>query len=211
VAQTLEDKLARELFLVLDDVDEAGISQAAGQLIALLCRQAPPKLHLVVSSRAEPPFPIERLRGQGAVLELAGADLAFTEEEVAELVARVTSEADPGTAARLYTLTAGWPAAVRLAVEALRATVPAEREAVLDRARQPGGSVYRYLAAEVLAAEPDEVRRLISVVARAWLRPGSARSSASRGRVRYYGPWPGAASSSRGVASAWDGSPSAHL
>ena len=169
VAQALEDKLARELFLVLDDVDEVGISQAAGQLIALLCRQAPPKLHLVVSSRAEAPFPIERLRGQGAVLELAGADLAFTEEEVAELVARVTGEADPGTAVRLHRLTAGWPAAVRLAVEALRATVPAEREAVLDRARQPGGSVYRYLAAEVLAAEPGEVKRLISVVARAGL------------------------------------------
>jgi LuxR family maltose regulon positive regulatory protein len=51
VAQTLEEKLARELFLVLDDVDELGISQAAGQLIALLCRQAPPKLHLVAGWR----------------------------------------------------------------------------------------------------------------------------------------------------------------
>ena len=120
-----------------------------------------------MSSRAEPPFPIERLRGRGHVLEIAGSDLLFTEDEVAEVVARVTGEPDPGTAAHLYRLTDGWPAAVRLAVEALRATVPDEREAVLDRARQPGGSVYRYLAAEVLAAEPEEVRRLIAVVARA--------------------------------------------
>ena len=167
LAQALDEGLARELVLVLDDLDEAGTSPATGQLIASFCRQAPPRIHLVVSSRAEPPFPIERLRGRGHVLEIAGSDLLFTEDEVAEVVARVTGEPDPGTAAHLYRLTDGWPAAVRLAVEALRATVPDEREAVLDRARQPGGSVYRYLAAEVLAAEPEEVRRLIAVVARA--------------------------------------------
>jgi ATP/maltotriose-dependent transcriptional regulator MalT/DNA-binding SARP family transcriptional activator len=167
VAQTLEEKLARELFLVLDDIDEFGMSSGAAQLIASLCRQAPPRFHLVVSSRAEPPFPIERLRGQGHVLELAGSDLSFTEEEVAELVALTIGEPDPNVAGLLYKLTHGWPAAVRLAVEALQRTTPAEREPVLERARQPGGSVYRYLAGEVLAAAPEEVRRLIAVAARA--------------------------------------------
>lgn len=167
VAQTLEENLARELFLVLDDIDEFGTSSVAGDLIASLCRQAPPRFHLVVSSRAEPPFPIQRLRGQGHVLELAGSDLSFTEEEVAELLARAIGEPDPSIAGRLYKLTHGWPAAVRLAVEALQRAAPAERELVLERARQPGGSVYRYLAAEVLATEPDEVRRLMAVAARA--------------------------------------------
>ena len=86
---------------------------------------------------------------------------------MAELVARATGDEARATAARLYKLTEGWPAAVRLAVEAVRAAGPVEPEAVLDRPSQPGGSVYRYLANEVLAAEPDEVRRLIAVVARA--------------------------------------------
>jgi ATP/maltotriose-dependent transcriptional regulator MalT/DNA-binding SARP family transcriptional activator len=167
LAQALEESLGRELVLVLDDLDEAKSSLATGQLIASFCRQAPSRVHIVVSSCTEPPFPIERLRGRGHVLEISGSDLSFTEEEVAEVVARFTGEPDPGTAARLYRLTEGWPAAVRLAVEALRATLPDERQAVLDRAGQPGGSVYSYLASEVLAAQPDEVRRLIAVVARA--------------------------------------------
>jgi DNA-binding SARP family transcriptional activator/ATP/maltotriose-dependent transcriptional regulator MalT len=152
---------------VLDDIDALGTSSVAGQLIASLCRQAPLRFHLVVSSRAEPPFPIERLRGQGHVLELAGSDLSFTEEEVAELVALLIAGPGPNVAGRLYKLTHGWPAAVRLAVEALQRTDPSERELVLERARQPGGSVYRYLAGEVLAGEPDEVRRLMAVAARA--------------------------------------------
>ncbi|HTW07779.1 MAG TPA: BTAD domain-containing putative transcriptional regulator [Acidimicrobiales bacterium] len=167
LAQALEENLARELFLVLDDLHDVGTSPAAGQFITSLCRQAPANFHLVVSSRVEPPFAIERLRGRGQVLELSGSDLSFTKGEVAEVVTMVTGEADPGVAARLYQLTEGWPAAVRLAAEALRAVEPAERDGVLDRARQPGGSVYRYLAAEVLAAEPEEVRRLIAVVAQA--------------------------------------------
>ena len=57
LAQALDEGLARELVLVLDDLDEAGTSPATGQLIASLCRQAPPRFHLVVSSRAEPRSP----------------------------------------------------------------------------------------------------------------------------------------------------------
>jgi DNA-binding SARP family transcriptional activator/Tfp pilus assembly protein PilF len=69
----------------------------------------------------------------------------------------------------LHDLTGGWPAAVRLAIEALLAAPLSERGAALDRLRQPGGTLYRYLAAEVLGSEPEEVRRLIAVVARAGL------------------------------------------
>ena len=36
-------------------------------------RHAPPTLHVVLASRDEPPFPIERLRGQGQVVELTAA------------------------------------------------------------------------------------------------------------------------------------------
>jgi DNA-binding SARP family transcriptional activator len=166
LAQALEENLSRELLVVLDDVDELDPSRATGQLIASLCRQAPPSVHLVLSSRAGPPFPIERLRGQGQVLEVGGADLAFTADEVEELVRGVTGDGDATTATSLHQLTDGWPAAVRLAVEALRSAPRDERGTVLERLRQPGGALYRYLAGEVLATEPEEVRRLIAVVAR---------------------------------------------
>ena len=50
--------------------------------VEALCRQAPEALHVVLVSRAEPAFSIDRLRGQGQVLELGGADLAFDADEV---------------------------------------------------------------------------------------------------------------------------------
>ncbi|HUC13235.1 MAG TPA: hypothetical protein VMS00_02165, partial [Acidimicrobiales bacterium] len=166
LAQALDESLPRELLLLLDNVDEVGRSPASGSLIASLCRQAPPDVHIVLSSRTAPPFPIERLRGQGQVLELEGADLSFTAEDVAELVRHLTGEDDAATAQAIHQLTEGWPAAVRLAIEALRPVPLPERASALQRLRQPGGALYRYLAAEVLAAEPDEVRRLIAIVAR---------------------------------------------
>ena len=120
LAQALEENLSHELLVVLDDVDELDPSRATGQLIASLCRQAPPSVHLVLSSRAGPPFPIERLRGQGQVLEVGGAARRSPQTKWKKLVRGVTGDGDATTATSLHQLTDGWPAAVRLAVEALR-------------------------------------------------------------------------------------------
>jgi DNA-binding SARP family transcriptional activator/Tfp pilus assembly protein PilF len=166
LARALEDNLGRELCCLLDDLDEVGLSSAAGELIASLCRQAPANFHLVISSRTEPPFAIDRLRGRGQVLELTGTELSFDESEVAALVAKHVGEPARPISNYLHALTDGWPAAVRLGVEALRNVAPEDRFGALERLRRPGGSLYGYLAAEVLGAEPEQVRRLISIVAR---------------------------------------------
>ena len=63
--------------------------------MAGLCRQAPATLHIVLSSRRDPPFPVARLRGQGQVLDLAAADLAFTADETAAVV-RAAGATRPG-------------------------------------------------------------------------------------------------------------------
>lgn len=38
-------------------------------------------MHLVISSRTDPPLPISRLRARGQMNELGAAELAFTESE----------------------------------------------------------------------------------------------------------------------------------
>jgi ATP/maltotriose-dependent transcriptional regulator MalT/DNA-binding SARP family transcriptional activator len=166
LAQGFQDQLSGDLLLVLDDVDEVGPSPATGQFIASLCRQAPPSLHIALSSRTDPPFPIERLRGRGQVLDVGGADLAFSRAEVSELLQQLTEKEDPVTAAAVHRLSDGWPAAVRLAIEAVGALPGPERGGALDHLGHPGGLLYRYLAGEVLANEGEGVRRLISRAAR---------------------------------------------
>jgi ATP/maltotriose-dependent transcriptional regulator MalT len=165
ICETLESELRRDLVLVLEDVHEANGARGAIQVIESLCRQAPERLRLVLTSRAELPFPIERLRGQGHVLELSGAELAFDVTETGELLATLAEADDTDAAAELHAATGGWPAAVRLAVEALRGVAPRDRAAALERIRQPGGPLLAYLAAEVFAHEPPAVESLVRTVA----------------------------------------------
>jgi ATP/maltotriose-dependent transcriptional regulator MalT/DNA-binding SARP family transcriptional activator len=167
VCETLQAELRRDLVLVLDDVHETNGAPGAVHVIESLCRQAPDRFHLVVASRSELPFPIERLRGQGQVLELSGSDLAFDAAETAALLAGIGADigGDDAAALELHRATGGWPAAVRLAVETLRGIEPGDRATMFDRIRRPGGPLLAYLAAEVFAHEPPKVEALVRTVA----------------------------------------------
>jgi DNA-binding SARP family transcriptional activator len=153
-----------DLVLILDDLHELGESRAAARLVETLCREGPRRFHLVVSSRQAPPFPIERLRGQGQVLELGAPELAFALEETAGLLADALEDGAE-LAEELQRATGGWPAAVRLALEALRLVPGPERLEALAQIGKPEGPLFDYLAGEVYEREPPEVRRLIRAVA----------------------------------------------
>lgn len=157
----------RPVVLVLDDVEMLDGAPDSVAFLAGLCRQASPPLHVVLASRGDVPFPVARLRGQGLLAELAAADLAFTAAETAEVLGGALAAEPPDApdlarlATELHSMTAGWPAAVRLASEALARVVPADRRPALDRLRRPGGVVHDYLADEVLAGEPGSSRELL--------------------------------------------------
>jgi LuxR family maltose regulon positive regulatory protein len=152
----LEDELTDGLVLVLDDVHELGKRGPSARFLAALCRLAPAELHLVLVSHAEPPFPVERLRAQGAVLSIDAGMLAFTEDEVgAVLVAELGVESGE-LASRLYERTRGWPVAVRFAAKLLSATGPADRVGALAALAHRQGPMFEYLAEEVFRRESAE-------------------------------------------------------
>ncbi len=169
LGEVLEQQVAGDLVLVLDDVQEVAAGSPPARLVEALCRHAPPGFHLVLCSRAEPPFPVERLRGRGQVLEVDGARLAFTPEETLALLAAVLPEdegrAGEGSAERLagplHGMTSGWPAATCLAAETLRHLGQDERLASLAGLRRPGGRIFAYLAEEAFAREEPAVRELV--------------------------------------------------
>jgi ATP/maltotriose-dependent transcriptional regulator MalT/DNA-binding SARP family transcriptional activator len=165
IADSLEANLTEDLVLVLDDLHEIGPGDPAARLVEGLVRVAPPQLHIVIASRTPAPFRVERLRGRGQLLEIDGSTLAFTDEETAAVLQTVLGAGEADLAEVLHAAVQGWPAAARLAGEALRAVPPAERDTRLRRALRPGGPVFDYLAEEVFASEPDDVRRLVAVAA----------------------------------------------
>ncbi len=161
----LQEHLRSDLTLILDDVHEVRADDPSMALIEGLCRQAPPRLHIVLSSRENPPFSVERMRGRGDVSEITGAALAFDDHETSEVLRRLLGEGSLDLVVPMRKVTEGWPVAVRLAAEALR-TVPAkERPRELERVGRPGGPVFSYLAEEVFAREAPEVTALVRTVA----------------------------------------------
>ena len=114
------DPGADEVLLVLDDyhlVDSGPVHES----VAFLLENLPPGLGVVISSRADPPLPLARLRARGQLAELRAADLRFTAGEAADLLGEAAGPGLPGSAvAALVARTEGWAAGLQLAVLSLR-------------------------------------------------------------------------------------------
>lgn len=163
-SQRLGSSLTHDLVLVLDDAQEVASSASSLRLIESLCRQAPGTFHLVVLSREALDLRVDRLRAQGEVIELTSADLAFSSAEVGEL-SQVLLRENGELAARIHRATGGWPAAVRLTLEALTRVPADEQRQTLDRLSRPGTPLFSYLAHEVFERESPDVQELIRTVA----------------------------------------------
>ncbi len=71
-----------DFVLVLDDY-HALEAPAIHDGIGFIVDHLPPRLHLVISSRADPPLPLARWRARGTVTEIRSREMAFTGEETA--------------------------------------------------------------------------------------------------------------------------------
>jgi LuxR family maltose regulon positive regulatory protein len=144
------------LVLVLDDYHVI-TDVTCHQTLGLLLDQLPAAVHVVLSTRLDPPLPLARMRASGELTELRVDELQFTAGEAAELLNNsmgLTLAAED--VARLAERTEGWAAGLVLAGLSLR-----------DRpdpsgfiAAFSGGDrhVADYLVAEVLERQPEELR-----------------------------------------------------
>ncbi|HEX9370814.1 MAG TPA: hypothetical protein VF897_07395, partial [Roseiflexaceae bacterium] len=145
--------------LVLDDyhVIEAAAIHAG---LTFLLDHLPPRLHLVIASRADPPLPLPRLRARGELTELRAAELRFTPEEAASFLTAVMGlPLSPQEVAALETRTEGWIAGLQLAALAMR-----ERRDLAGFIRAFTGSqrfVGEYLADEVFARQPVHIQTFL--------------------------------------------------
>jgi ATP/maltotriose-dependent transcriptional regulator MalT/DNA-binding SARP family transcriptional activator len=164
LCESLNEHLREDLILVVDDLHEIGAATGSARLLQGLCRHAPARLHVVLASRKSLPFPVERLRGRGQVMDVDASALAFNAGEVKEVLGLAESEDD--LAERFREISGGWPAALRLMSETLRRTPAREVLDDPDLITKRNGHLHAYLAAEVLDAETPEVRNVLRVAAR---------------------------------------------
>ena len=89
--------------------------------LAFLLDHLPEDLHLVISSRSDPPLPLARMRGRGQLTELRAEDLRFTEEEARRFMAGCPElNLSPDDTAVLSAKTEGWIAGLQLAALAMQ-------------------------------------------------------------------------------------------
>ena len=152
-----------ELIIVLDDLSRVTNSGLIHDL-ELLAESMPPNVHLVLSTRVDPPLHWGERLLQGTALELRQADLAFTEAESQHLLDQVVGQPVDSESVRvLHAKTEGWAAGLQMA--ALRLRLDAESEASsAEFIAEFGGSdrmIADYLSGEVLTSLSDERRSLL--------------------------------------------------
>jgi LuxR family maltose regulon positive regulatory protein len=142
--------------LVLDDFDQIDNPKITQELAVLLPRPYE-SLRLVLLARAEPSLPLPRLRAAGDLTEIRTADLAFTAEETSQLLTGHGLDLSNEDVTTLLARTEGWAVGLQLAVAFLTGQ---DRPQVADFAGDLR-AVDDYLADEVLARHPPEVRRFL--------------------------------------------------
>jgi ATP/maltotriose-dependent transcriptional regulator MalT/DNA-binding SARP family transcriptional activator len=161
----LQRVLSDDLIVVLDDLHELQPGSAAAAVVHDLCRLAPDRLHLVLISRRELPFSLQRLRGRGLVAEIHAPDLAFDVADVDALLRKTVGRDPAGLAKRVWDSTEGWVTAVHCAVEMLRTVPEDQRLHAVELLCHRGERFHGYLAEEVLGAAPEWVQQLLRRIA----------------------------------------------
>ncbi|MEO6033593.1 MAG: AAA family ATPase, partial [Burkholderiaceae bacterium] len=147
-------EVARGL-IVIDDAHRL-VDPKVFELLQLVIELLPAHWSLALASRVEPPLALARLRGLGELTEFRQYDLRFDESEVAALLA---SSAGPGpamsSARALVERTGGWAAGLRLSLNARVGASPQGGARLTQR------HLFDYLAAEVLADMPEDLREFL--------------------------------------------------
>ncbi|MBN1874600.1 MAG: hypothetical protein JXA33_10255 [Anaerolineae bacterium] len=125
--------------------------------IEFLLSYQPPQMHLCLATRIDPPLPLPRLRVRGQMTEIRADDLRFTAEEVTAFLNRALGlTLDEHKVAALEARTEGWIAGLQLAALSLRGRK--DIAGFIDAFSGSNRHVIDYLATEVLAQQPDEIR-----------------------------------------------------
>ncbi|GIV91209.1 MAG: transcriptional activator [Chloroflexus sp.] len=152
----LTGELDDETLLIIDDAHLIDEQPNLRTLIERFIVAQPPRLHLVLAGRREPDSPLiatARLRGEALLIE--AADLLFTSDEAAQLWQQA-GKTLPVDFDELMTFSAGWPLALRIALDATD-----WRSALGLREQKSKPVLDDYLEREVFALLPEPLQRCL--------------------------------------------------
>jgi LuxR family transcriptional regulator, maltose regulon positive regulatory protein len=151
--------LPEDFLLILDDyhvIDAKTVDQA----LTFLLEHLPPQMHLVISTREDPPLPLARLRARDQLTELRAADLRFTHAEAAEFLNRVMGlKLSAEDIAALEIRTEGWIAGLQLAALSMQGQT--DMTGFIQSFTGSHHFVMDYLLEEVLQRQPERIQTFL--------------------------------------------------
>lgn len=158
---------ATPFVLVLDDLHLVTDSSIHAGLEFLLDHMPPPPdgMRLAVATRADPPWPLARLRARSQVTELRAADLRFAPDEVTTFLNGVMGlDLPPEAVSALDSRTEGWIAGLQLAglsMSARRREGTANLMAYIEAFTGSHRFVLDYLLEEVLTQQSPAIQEFL--------------------------------------------------
>ena len=117
-------------------------------------------LHLVISSRSDPPWPLARFRIRGELNELRSRDLRFTSQEVTSFLNSAMNLAlSAQDVAALDSRTEGWIAGLQMAAISIRERE--DKEGFIQAFTGSHRYVLDFLLEEVLQRQPSEIKAFL--------------------------------------------------
>jgi LuxR family maltose regulon positive regulatory protein len=149
----------QDFALVLDDC-HAITDPAIHGALAYLLDHLPPKMHLVMLTRADPPIHLAKLRARGDLVELRADDLRFSGEETTSFFNAVMRLDLSGEDIRaLDQRTEGWIAGLQMAALSMQGKEDAA--AFIKAFTGSNRYILDFLSEEVIQHQPESVRTFL--------------------------------------------------
>jgi len=151
--------LAADWVLVLDDYHLI-TDQSIHEGLAFFIDHLPPAMHLIITTRVDPPLPLARWRARGQLCEVRADELRFTSEEAAAFLnTNAGLNLSAADVATLERRTEGWIVGLRLAALSMQG-----RSDIAGFLRAFTGThryILSYLTEEVLQRQPEYIQHFL--------------------------------------------------
>jgi LuxR family maltose regulon positive regulatory protein len=151
----LTDTLAAPWLLVLEDYHFIA-SPVVHQLVDLLLENGPANLHVILSTRTDPPIALARLRARGILAELRASELRFRADEITSLIALSVPGLSEQSMSLLVEKTEGWAAALQIVRSSLQGQDAQSADRFIAGLSGSHRFIFEYLTGEVFRRQTPE-------------------------------------------------------
>lgn len=151
--------ISHDFVLVLEDYHVIELPEIHYLLVFLL-EHLPPRMHLVILTRSDPPFPLARMRARGELTEIRARDLRFSRDDATIFMNEITGlNLSHKSIKILLERTEGWITGLQLAALSIQG-----RDSTAEMISTFGGRqdyIVDYLIEEVLERQPEALKMFL--------------------------------------------------